>query len=213
MKWRSQQKILFIGDSITDARRREEPYAPLGCGYVHFAGYFLQARFPELDLQVENRGISGDTTRELLARWKEDCLDLQPDVVTVLIGINDLWRAYKPVLEPQKTSVVPEEYENNLRQMLSGVQRFGSRLILMEPFYFCSDLQEPMRHGLDAYLGVVHRLARDYQVVLIPLQRAYEQLSRQVPDARWSEDKVHPSPWAHAWIARQWLSAVLDRDI
>lgn len=213
MAWKYRQKILFIGDSITDALRREKTYAPLGCGYVHFAGYFLQAKFPELDLQIENRGISGDTTRELLARWKEDCLDLRPDVVSILVGINDLWRGYKPVLDPNKTPVPPTEYEDNLRQMLSEVQRLGSRLILMEPFYFCRDLQDPMRRGLDAYLDVVHRLARDYRALLVPLQKAYGQLSSQVPDERWSEDRVHPSMWAHAWIARQWLSAVLDGQI
>jgi len=213
MKWHYRQRILFIGDSITDALRREKAYAPLGCGYVHFAGCFLQAKFPELDLQVENRGISGDTTRELLARWKEDCLDLRPDVVSLLVGINDLWRGYKPVLEPDKTPVPPDEYEDNLRRMLSGVQQLGSRLILMEPFYFCRDLQDPMRRGLDAYLDVAHRLARDYRALLVPLQKAYERLSSQVPDERWSEDRVHPSMWAHAWIACQWLSAVLDGDI
>ncbi len=208
MEWKYRQKILFIGDSITDALRREKAYAPLGCGYVHFAGCFLQARLPELDLQIENRGISGDTTRELLARWKEDCLDLRPDVVSILVGINDLWRGYKPVLEPQKTSVVPEEYENNLRQMLSEVQRLGSRLILMEPFYFCSDPADPMLADLRAYLDVVHTLAAEFSAVLVPLQQEYEKLKHRVPEEKWADDRVHPYPWAHAWIADQWLSAV-----
>lgn len=212
MNWKPQQKIVFLGDSITDAQRQESPYAPLGRGYVQFAGCFLQARFPHLDLQIENRGISGDTTRELLSRWKRDCLDLQPDLVSILIGINDLWRGFKPVLDPQKTPVSPKEYEDNLCQMLSGVQRLGSRLVLMEPVYFCRDSQDPMRRGLDAYLEVVRRLAQDWGAVLVPLQQAYEQIMHQVPDERWSDDKIHPALWAHAWIARQWLSAVLGTD-
>jgi len=208
MEWKQGQKILFIGDSITDAQRCEAPHAPLGRGYVYFAGCFLQAAFPHLDLQIENRGISGDTSRELLRRWKRDCLDLCPDVVSILIGINDLWRQFKPIFKSHKTPVSAAEYEDNLRQMLSAAAAIGSRVILMEPFYFCYDLQDPMRKALKGYLNAVHRLAEEYKTLLIPLQQAYEQIKEGVPEPRWSPDRVHPYPWAHAWITRQWLTTV-----
>jgi lysophospholipase L1-like esterase len=209
IEWKRNQKILFIGDSITDAERRERPYAPLGQGYVHYAANFLVARHPELDLVIENRGISGDTTREMKARWQKDCLALRPDVLSVMIGINDLWRNFKPIKEAHKTHVPTEEYEGNLRWMLGeAVRRCGSRLILMEPFYFCSDPADQMYGDLRAYLEVVHALAAEFGAVLVPLQQAYEKIKDRVPEKRWADDRVHPYPWAHAWIAQQWLSAI-----
>ena len=135
MEWKQNQTILFIGDSITDAQRRELPFRPLGQGYVNFAGHLLFARHPELDLRIENRGVSGDTTRELKARWQTDCLTLRPDVLSVMIGINDLWRNFKPVDEIDKTHVPAEEYKRNLRWLLEeAVSCCGCRLVLMERF-------------------------------------------------------------------------------
>ena len=87
-----EQTLLFIGDSITDCQRREAPYSPLGCGYVYFAANFLLAARPDLRLTIENRGIGGDSTRDLKWRWNRDCIALEPDIVSIMIGINDLWR-------------------------------------------------------------------------------------------------------------------------
>lgn len=209
IEFKANQKILFIGDSITDAGRREAAYAPLGNGYVYFAANFLTAKYPELNLTIENRGISGDTTREMRARWQQDCIDLRPDVLSVMIGINDLWRNFKPIKEAHKTPVAAEEYEPNLRRMLSeAVEQCGSRLILMEPFYFCRDPNDPMYRDLPAYLDIVRSLAAEYNAVLVPLQQAYEKIKDRVPESKWADDRVHPYPWAHAWIARNWLIAV-----
>ena len=185
------------------------PLPPLGQGYVHFAANFLMARYPELNLTVKNRGISGDTTREMRARWRQDCIDLKPDILSIMIGINDLWRNFKPVLEEGRTFVPPDEYEQNLRWMLSEAARqCGCRLILMEPFYFCGDSADPMYRDLQAYLSVVRKLTADFDAVLVPLQQAYEKVKDSVPETRWSADHVHPYSWAHAWIARNWLTAV-----
>jgi len=175
---------------------------------VHYAANFLVARHPELDLVIENRGISGDTTREMKARWEEDCLSLRPDVLSVMIGINDLWRNFKPIKEKHKTHVPTEEYEQNLRWMLAETaERCGSQLILMEPFYFCRDPNDPMYQDLQAYLDVVHKLADEFAAVLVPLQQAYEKIKDLVPETKWADDRVHPYPWAYAWIAQQWLLA------
>src|SRR5437762_2767741 len=87
------QKVLFIGDSITDCGRREGPHAPYGNGYVALARTFLLARYAELGLEVVNRGIGGNTVRDLAARWQDDVIAEQPDWLSVKIGINDVWRA------------------------------------------------------------------------------------------------------------------------
>lgn len=209
----SGRLILFIGDSITDAQRRETPYAPLGQGYVHFTANLLAARYPRLNLTFENRGISGDTTRALKKRWQQDCLQLNPGVVSIMIGINDLWRRFAEAPEMQQAHVPPDEYRANLHWMLSQVKEHGcSRIILMEPFYFCANPTDPMYLELDRYLRVVRELAGEFDALLVPIQQAYEALKNDVPEERWSRDRVHPYTWAHAWIARQWLLAVTAKN-
>lgn len=211
---KQNQLILFIGDSITDAQRREALYAPLGQGYVHFAANFLAAGFPHLNLAFENRGISGDTTRALKWRWQRDCIQLGPDVVSILVGINDLWRRFAPAVEMQRTCVPPDEYRDNLRWMLTEVRdHCDSQLILMEPFCFCADPDHPMVRELELYIETVHALAGEFDAPVVPLQRAYEALKNDIPEERWSWDQVHPYTWSHAWIARQWLLTVTGSEL
>ena len=206
----TNQTLLFIGDSITDCQRREFPYAPLGCGYVHFAANFLLAKLPHLNLNIQNRGISGDSTRDLRDRWKEDCLDLKPDIVSVMIGINDLWRKYGETPESQQGHVAPAEYENNYRQILSQLKdTCNPQLILMEPYMFCDDSVNPMLADLDAYISIVHTLADEFDAVLVPIHTTYMALKHKRPAHEWAEDTVHPAIWAHAWIAKTWLDTVL----
>lgn len=208
-----EQTLLFIGDSITDACRHELPYAPLGCGYVNFASNFLLAERPDLNLTIENRGIGGDTTRDLKERWKTDCLDISPDIVSVMIGINDLWCKYGESFETQQMHVVPDEYEANYLQMLTLLrQECNSQLILMEPYMFCDNPDNPMLSNLNAYIKIVHTLAGEFDALLVPVHTNYMELKDKRPAEQWAEDTVHPSPWAHAWIAKQWLDVVVVTD-
>jgi len=102
--------IVFIGDSITDAGRLEPAYQPFGYGYVHFVANMLLAKYPELNLNIINTGVHGDTIRSLKARWEKDCISHRPAVVSILIGVNDLWRQHA---EPERLveAVYPREYE------------------------------------------------------------------------------------------------------
>ncbi len=207
---KQNQTIIFIGDSITDCGRREWPYEPLGCGYVNFAANFLLASLPHLDLTIENRGVGGDNTRDLRARWQEDCLDLKPDIVSVMIGINDLWRKYGKTPESLLRYVAPNEYEANYRQMLTQLKdECGSQLVLMEPYLFCDGPDNPMLRDLEAYIKIVHKLAEEYDAVLVTVHANYMKLTDKRPANQWAEDTVHPYTWAHAWIAKQWLNTVL----
>jgi lysophospholipase L1-like esterase len=207
------QTLLFIGDSITDCGRRELPYAPLGCGYVNFAANFLQAKLPHLNLNIQNRGIGGDTTRDLKNRCQQDCLDLKPDIVSIMIGINDLWRKYAELPEKKQTHVPPAEYETNLRDLLSQIyDTCVSQLILMEPFMFCDDTTNPMLCDLPAYIEIVHKTAEEFGAWLVPVHTNYTNLKNKRPAEHWADDMVHPSPWAHAWIAKQWLQEAIGSD-
>jgi lysophospholipase L1-like esterase len=201
------QTIVFIGDSITDAGRREPEYAPFGRGYVHFVANTLLARYPTLDLNIINAGISGNTIRELKARWENDCLQHKPDVLTVLVGINDLYWQHVDFQEPSQ-AVYADEYELTYRQLLSRArQQQNCQIVLMEPFMFCDDLQNEMRLGLRTYIEIVHKLADEFRAVLVPLQSCIDRQIKQVPPQMWSADSVHPYQWTHAWIAQRWFEA------
>jgi acyl-CoA thioesterase-1 len=199
--------IVYIGDSITAADRHRPAYRPLGFGYVHFAGNFLRARHPKLDLKLVNAGISGDTVSDLERRWQTDCLDHRPNVLSVLVGINDVWRR---TMEPALTSSAagPDEYELTYEWLLAQAkEQCHCRLVLMEPFLFCRDRGNKAYRALVPYVEVVRRLAQKHDAVLVPLQDRIDRLILETPPEKWSEDTVHPCLWAHAWIAQQWLEA------
>jgi lysophospholipase L1-like esterase len=201
------QTIVFIGDSITDADRSLPVYGPFGFGYVHFVANLLIARYPRLDLRIVNTGVSGNTIREMKDRWAAGCIAHKPDVLSVLIGINDLWSQHAGV-EYLDYAVSPEEYEFTYRMLLSQAkQQLDCRFVLMEPFMFCSDSRNPMLKGLHAYNEVVHNLADEFDAVLVPLQSRIDEEIVHVPPEKWSADSVHPYLWAHAWIAQCWLDA------
>jgi lysophospholipase L1-like esterase len=201
------QTILFIGDSITDADRNRQCYKPFGFGYVHFVANTLLAKYPTCNLKIINRGIGGNTITDLKSRWQRDCIDHKPDILSVLIGVNDVWRQFAG--EAKLPYGVPiDEYESTYRRLLDDtIQKCNSRLVICEPFMFCDDFNDPIFAELRRYIEAVRRIAADFDAVLVPLQKAIDERIKQVPPQDWSLDMVHPHVWAHAWIAQQWLLA------
>ncbi len=199
--------IVFIGDSITAADRHRQAYSPLGFGYVHFAGNLLLARNPALDLKIVNTGISGDTIIDLEDRWQRDCIAHRPNVLSILIGINDVWRrAMEPDVAERAAS--PAEFEVTYEQLLAQAKgQCRCQLVLMEPFLFCRDRENEVFRALVPYLETVRALAKKHGAVLVPLQSEIDRQIVEIPPERWSQDTVHPYLWAHAWIAQQWLNA------
>jgi len=204
---KANQTIVFIGDSITDADRNHPAYRPFGFGYVHFVANILLAKYPQLNLNIVNTGVNGNTVRDLKDRWERDCLAYEPDLLSVLIGINDVWRQYGEP-ERQSDAVYPNEYESTYRLLLSRAkQRSNCQLVLMESFMFCDDRQNQIFQALQKYIQVVRDLAREFDAILVPLQRRVSEQVKSVPPEKWSSDSVHPDIWAHAWISRRWLEA------
>lgn len=204
---KARDTIVFIGDSITDAEHHRQAYRPLGFGYVHFAGNLLRARRPELNLNLVNTGVSGDTIIDVQHRWERDCVAHRPNVVSVLVGVNDVWQL---TMEPDLavTAADPSRYEVTYDQLLSCARdRCNCQFVLMEPFMFCRDGRNPVFSALMPYIETVHRLAAKYDALLVPLQREIDRRTAEIPPERWSDDGVHPHVWAHAWIALQWLQA------
>ena len=197
------QKILFIGDSITDAGHNEPYYRPFGFGYVHFVANYILARYPHLDISIKNAGLNGNTVHDLQHRWQTDCLVHKPDILSIMIGINDLWQNY--IGQSNLTAV---EYELTLNRLLSlAKEKCNCKLILIEPFMFCTDLKNQMLRRLKPYIDAVQRLVQEFDAIPVPLQKLFNEYSPGVPQEKWSDDFVHPYVWAHAWIANRWLDA------
>ena len=202
---KANSTVLFQGDSITDAGRNRDDPANLGSGYAMLAGAWFGALYPELNVKFLNRGIGGNRASDLRARWKADCLNLKPDWVSILIGINDTWRRYDKN-DPTSTKT----FEENYRALLEAIKNnLDSRLIMAEPFVLPHPAdRKTWREDLDPKIEVVHKLAAEYGAILIPLDKLFTKALENQQPAYWANDGVHPSPAGHALIAQAWLRAV-----
>ncbi|HEX6287583.1 MAG TPA: SGNH/GDSL hydrolase family protein [Herpetosiphonaceae bacterium] len=205
MLFQQHQKIVFIGDSITDAGRRGVG-SPYGTGYVNQVRSLLLARYPDLALRFVNHGVGGDTTRHLADRWERDVLAERPDWLVLMIGINDVWRSFG--LHPHEAVPLPE-YEAILRDLLDRTRAAtGARLILMEPYMIEADRSVPMRRQMDGYGEVVGRLADQYAAVLVRTQAAFDAALAHSTPEDWADDQIHPNSAGHAIIALALLRAI-----
>ena len=193
--------LVFIGDSITDAGRREDP-AGLGSGFVRRIAHALAAGGDPS--HILNRGIGGDRAVDLRARWADDVLALDPDVLTVYVGINDTWRRYD---DDDATSA--EAFESDYRAVLAEVvESSAPRLILVEPYVVpVSDDQRAWAEDLDPKRDVVARLAREFDASLVPLHRIMNEAAVGAGPRALAWDGVHPTPAGDEVIAAAWLVA------
>ncbi len=208
-------RILFIGDSITDAGREPmgEP-APwgtpgLGRGYVSLVESWLLATRPQDRVRVFNRGTSGHTVRDLAARWQTDVLDLKPDTVAIMIGINDVWRQFDTPLRAE-THVLPAEYERTLGELVRHTLptlAAPSRLVLATPFFIETHLADPMRVRMDEYGAIVRRLAAEHGATFVDTQAAFDAVAAHVHPMALAWDRIHPQPAGCMILARAFLAA------
>jgi len=195
-------RILFTGDSITDCGRNREDAKSLGFGYAAFIAARLQAYLASPELQIFNRGISGNRAGDLLGRVDADLLDLKPTVVSILIGINDVWRRYDA-----KNPTSAETFEKNYRGLLEKISSdLDARVILLEPFLLhVPDDRYAWREDLNPKIDVTRKLAVEFGAELLPLDGLFAKMASQTPAAYWAGDGVHPSAAGHALIAEAWL--------
>jgi lysophospholipase L1-like esterase len=193
--------LLFQGDSVTDADRTSPGGDALGNGYVRLIAEALRAR--DSEDRVINRGISGNRVKDLLARWTQDCTQLQPDVLTILIGINDCWRKYDHNDETPLERF-EADYDDILQQ--ARAQTGVSRIILMEAFVLPIPPDRiPWRETLDPLLHATRRLAKKYGCELIPLDGILAAAGVAGEYADLCADGVHPAPKGCQLIAASWL--------
>ena len=162
MLFQKNDTVLFIGDSISDYERKRPVGEGLrnawGTSYVACAGALLGSVYPELALRVINMGVSGNQTRDLIARWQTDVMDLHPDWVCMLIGINDVWRQFDQPQMPE-THVLPDEYARNCESLIQRTLPHVKGMVLMTPYFMEPNQSDPMRARMEEYGAVIRDLA------------------------------------------------------
>jgi lysophospholipase L1-like esterase len=199
--------VLFQGDSITDCGRLRADGSNLGDGYPARVAALWQNLFPGSPPAFLNRGVSGDRTHNLLERYDTDFKALKPDLVSILIGINDTWRRYDSN-DPSTT----ETYEANYRALLTKLKTDlpEAVIVIIEPFLLNTDPAKAVwREDLDPKIHAARRLAREFADVFIPMDGLFTRYAVEgAADADMSADGVHPTPQGHAIIAAEWHLAV-----
>jgi lysophospholipase L1-like esterase len=204
--------VLLQGDSITDAGRdknRENntnDVRALGTGYALFITSQLLAERADAGLKVYNRGISGNKVFQLAERWDKDCIALKPNVVSILIGVNDLWHK----LDGKYNGTV-EIYEKDYRALIARTQQAlpGVRLVICEPFVLrCGAVNDKWFPEFDGYRAAAKRVATDFRAVFVPFQAVFDKAVKSAGPAYWAGDGVHPTMAGASLMARTWLDTV-----
>jgi len=208
--------VLFQGDSITDAGRKKDagPAAndqpALGNGYAWLAGVELLVDRPGSGLNVFNRGISGNKVYQLAERWQSDCLDLKPNVLSILIGVNDYWHT----LNGNYNGTV-EKYEQDYHALLQRTRQAlpKVKLVVCEPFVLkCGAVNEKWFPEFDRYRAAARRVAEKARALFIPFQAMFDEATQYAPPAHWAADGVHPTPAGASLMAHSWLRAAARKS-
>jgi len=204
--------VLFQGDSITDAgrdRKRQDnanDARAMGRGYALLAAAQLLAERRDTELKIYNRGNSGNKVFQLANRWDKDCLALKPDVVSILIGVNDIWHK----LGGRYDGTV-EVYERDYRTLLERTRRElpKVKLVVCEPFVLrCGAVNDTWFPEFDSYRAAAKNVAKAFDAVFVPFQTVFDKAIQDTPPAYWAGDGVHPSMAGAQLMAQAWLTAV-----
>jgi lysophospholipase L1-like esterase len=204
--------ILFQGDSITDAgRERMKQQSNLsgsfGTGYSFLAASRLLNENPEKDFSIFNRGISGNKVYQLAERWQRDCFDLNPSVLSILIGVNDFWHTFDG-----KYNGTVEKYEQDYKQLLVLTTKMlpDVKLVIGEPFAILGStaVTEKWFPAFDGYRAVAKKLADEFNAVFIPYQAIFDEAILRAPVKYWTADGVHPTMAGCSLMSEAWLAAV-----
>ncbi len=199
-------KILFQGDSITDAGRDKRNYHELGMGYPKFAAEYIRKDFPETDFEFINFGISGNRTDQLFDRLYADGIAFEPDIISILIGINDVWHRHGP----GRVETTDAQIETNYRAILDRLRRqTNAKIVILCPFLLDAEDKESWRPEVDSVIAIVRKLADEYADVYIPLDILFEEALKVQPEPMfYSADGVHPNDNGRAFIGKHYADAV-----
>ena len=208
MLFENYDRIVFAGDSVTDMGSAqpvgEGLFDNVGRSYVRIVENMLSTWYPELMIRITNSGISGNTSRDLLNRFERDVVELEPDWVSICIGINDVWRQFDSPAMPD-TWVLPEEYEENLEEMVSSVIDSVKGVFIMTPYYMEPNEEDWMRQRMDEYGAICEAVAEKYGCYFIDLQEAFNLYFRFRHSSYIAWDRIHPNQIGATIIAKEFL--------
>ncbi|WP_318243530.1 SGNH/GDSL hydrolase family protein [Fictibacillus norfolkensis] len=190
-------KIIFIGDSITASNKNTDPDR-LGDGYVRI----IKEVLPK-EVTVINKGVNGHRVTDLAFRWQRDVIDLEPDLLSVSIGINDVWRQLD---SPQLQQIDVSQFEEVYRSLLSQLST-KTKLVLMEPTIIKENTESQGNQLLITYVEVVRKLAKEFKAVLVPTHEMFISHLNKKPDVSLTTDGVHMRRKGNELMAKTWLEA------
>jgi lysophospholipase L1-like esterase len=212
VKLEKDNVILFQGDSITDWGRDKNKNNPnefgaLGSGYVLLAATRLLSDNPEKNLQIYNKGVSGNKVFQLSDRWETDCLNLKPTVISIMIGVNDFWHT----LTSGYTGTI-EVYQNDFRKLLDRTRQTlpDVKFIIGEPFAVngVKSVDDKWYPAFDAYRQASRDVASQFDAAFIPYQAIFDKAVESAPGSYWTLDGVHPTPAGAGLMAHAWLETI-----
>ena len=203
--------FLFQGDSITDGNRgrNNDPNHIMGHGYAFSIASRVGADFPEKHFSFYNRGISGNKITDLQARWQKDVLDIKPDVLSILVGVNDVHSVIR-----QKDVVTAEKFEEVYRMVLTQTrtQLPQCLFVICEPFILpvlsVKDDWSKWENEIKKRQNIAADLSKEYNAVFVPLQTVFNKAAVRATPEYWIWDGIHPTVAGHELIAREWLKQV-----
>ncbi|NRA37440.1 MAG: SGNH/GDSL hydrolase family protein [Planctomycetes bacterium] len=203
-------RFVMIGDSVTDAGRvrpvGRKQHEGLGSGYVRSFDAMLASRYPQRNIEVLNIGCSGHNVVDLSERWQTDVLDLKPQWLSIMIGVNDVWRHYD---SPCRTDLIDiHTYENTYIKIIEQVRDSLDGLILAGPHFIEPNKQDPMRQQMDAYGAVVQKLAQKYDAIYVDPQAGFDEFLQHKSSHYLAWDRIHPNPTGHQIIADAFLRGI-----
>lgn len=205
-------KLLFQGDSITDAGRSFDDPRQLGGGYVKYAAENLRQAYPQVEFDFINLGISGNQTKDLVARLDKEFVEVQPDVVSILIGINDVWHH-----AGDRSWIPDEDFEQRYRTVLQALkEQTNARIMMMEPFLIPVEDKLYFREDLYKKIEIIRKLAREYADVYLPTDGLLAAAYIGDEPTTFAADGVHPTQKGAQFIGKlyaDYMAQILDKMI
>lgn len=207
-------KILFTGDSITDAGRNREAgcAVSIGQGYPMLLAGKLCAKYPG-KVEIENTGISGNRVVDLYARMRVDMCNRNPDILSILIGVNDVWHDYSA----SPNGVEADRFEKVLRMLIGDILEKlpDLKIVIMEPFTLKGRGNEndydKFRSEVELRAAAVKKIAEEFNLIFVPLQKMFDEAEKACEASYWLIDGVHPTPAGHQLIADKWCEVAEDK--
>lgn len=199
------KRIVLIGDSITEWGRQGDP-EDIGTGYVKLIHDYFVTTFPNQIFQFFNRGVGGDRITDLAARWQTDAIELQPDYISISIGINDVWRQLD---RPDMDQVDSEQFEQLYVELLTQVkEKTNAKIIIMEPTIIEEDVHAPGNNMLKIYVEMIHKVAEQFDAVIVPTHTAFINYLKADNGYKLTTDGVHMNPAGNMLMASTWIKSV-----